>query len=134
MLENEMCYKKGRVSTRDFTVFKIAMSLSPNENSENFRNFCWVIRTQPSSLLKVFLLYDNRDPNISWLDPYNSFWLKLATFGVYFVELISSVTLIAFVVYETNGYAGHYRTLINQLLSFLYAAVSLHFKNPNCCA
>ena len=31
--------------------------------------------------------------------------------------------MLAFVVYETNGLAGHYRTLINQLLSYHYGAV-----------
>jgi hypothetical protein len=59
-----------------------------------------------------------------WVDPYDSIWLKIATIGVYFVELISSVILAAFVSYETSGNAGHYRTVINQLLSHLYASVS----------
>ena len=71
-----------------------------------------------------------RDPDTPWLDPYNHFWVKLATVGVYLVELMSSVILIAFVAYEKNGYAGHYRTLINQLLSVLYATVSNIYQEP----
>ena len=36
--------------------------------------------------------------------------------------------MIAFVVFETRGLAGHFRTLINQLLSFLYGAVCFEFN------
>ena len=36
--------------------------------------------------------------------------------------------MIAFVVFETRGLAGHFRTLINQLLSFLYGAVCVEFN------
>ena len=58
------------------------------------------------------------------LDPYNSIWLKLLTILVYFIEVIASIVMLAFVSYETQGLAGHYRTLINQLLSYLYGGVS----------
>ena len=58
------------------------------------------------------------------LDPYDSIWLKLLSILVYFIEVIASIVMLAFVSYETQGLAGHYRTLINQLLSYLYGAVS----------
>ena len=58
-----------------------------------------------------------------WEDPFDSIWLKLLTVIVYTVEIMSSTIMLAFVVYETNGLAGHYRTLINQLLSYHYGAV-----------
>ena len=58
-----------------------------------------------------------------WEDPFNSIWLKLLTVIVYAVEIMASIIMLAFVVYETNGLAGHYRTLINQLLSYHYGAV-----------
>ena len=58
------------------------------------------------------------------LDLYDSIWLKLITISVYIVEVIASMVMVAFVTFETQGYAGHYRTLINQLLSYLYGAVS----------
>ena len=57
-------------------------------------------------------------------DPYGSVWLKLITILVYVVEVIASMVMVAFVVFETQGLAGHYRTLINQLLSYLYGGVS----------
>ena len=62
--------------------------------------------------------------NIS-LDLYDSIWLKLITILVYIVEVIASTVMVAFVTFETQGYAGHYRTLINQLLSYLYGGVSI---------
>ena len=58
------------------------------------------------------------------LDPYGSVWLKLITILVYVVEVIASMVMVAFVAFETQGFAGHYRTLINQLLSYLYGGVS----------
>ena len=58
------------------------------------------------------------------LDPYDSIWLKLLTILVYFIEVVASIVMLAFVSYEAQGLAGHYRTLINQLLSYLYGGVS----------
>ena len=60
-----------------------------------------------------------------WKDPFDSLWLQLITLLVYSIELVDSVIMMAFVVYETKGLAGHYRTLINQLLSHLYGGVSI---------
>ena len=66
------------------------------------------------------------------LDPYDSIWLKLITILVYVVEVIASMVMVAFVSFETQGLAGHFRTLINQLLSYLYGGVSIqicHYLN-----
>ena len=43
---------------------------------------------------------------------------KLVLTFLYMIQLVGSVILLAFVAYESNGLASHYRTLINQLLSF----------------
>ena len=59
------------------------------------------------------------------LDPYDSIWLKLTTILVYCVEVLASIVMVAFVTFETQGFAGHYRTLINQLLSYLNGGVSI---------
>ena len=59
------------------------------------------------------------------LDPYDSIWLKLTTVLVYCVEVMASIVMVAFVAFETQGFAGHFRTLINQLLSYLYGGVSI---------
>ena len=56
-----------------------------------------------------------------WIDLYDSIWLKMLLFTivVYIIEILASVVMFAFVQYETSGLAGHYRTLINQLLSYI---------------
>ena len=59
-----------------------------------------------------------------WTDPYNLIPLKLLTIIVYLLELWAAAVMLIFVVYETKGLFGHYRTVINQLLSFGYGAVS----------
>ena len=59
-----------------------------------------------------------------WNDPYDSIWLKLATIIVFAIQVMFAGIMLAFVYYETNGLAGHYRTIINQLLSYLYGGVS----------
>ena len=61
--------------------------------------------------------------NEEWIDPFDSMGLKLLTIMIYIVELLASVIMLAFVSYETGGDAGHYRTVINQLLSYGYAGV-----------
>ena len=59
-----------------------------------------------------------------WTDSYNLIPLKLLTIIVYLLELWTATVMLIFVVYETKGLFGHYRTVINQLLSYGYGAVS----------
>ena len=60
-----------------------------------------------------------------WTDPYNSILLKLLTIITYLIEIWASTIMLIFVSHETQGLFGHYRTVINQLLSYAYAAVSM---------
>ena len=60
-----------------------------------------------------------------WNDPYNSIHLKLLTIIIYMIEIWASVVMLTFVSYEIKGLFGHYRTVINQLLSYAYVAVSM---------
>ncbi len=73
-----------------------------------------------SSLLTLFEPEEIEE----WTDPYNLISLKLLTIIVYLLELWAATVMLIFVVYETKGLFGHYRTVINQLLSFGYGAVS----------
>jgi hypothetical protein len=59
-------------------------------------------------------------------DPYDSIWLKIISVLSYFIGLITSAVMLAFISYE-NGHHGNFRTVINQLLSNLYAMVSKMF-------
>ena len=62
-----------------------------------------------------------------WLlqDPYDSVWLKIIAILSYFIGLINSTIMLAFINYE-NGHHGNFRTVINQLLSNLYIMVQLN--------
>ena len=66
--------------------------------------------------------------NNGWMDPYDSIWLKLLSVIIYAMEIFESIVMITFVNYENAGLFGHYRTLINQLLSHLYGGVSTFLK------
>ena len=59
--------------------------------------------------------------------PFDSIWLKMISVVVYTIEVMASMVMFMFVRYETQGLAGHYRTIINQFLSYLYGVVSLSF-------
>ena len=75
--------------------------------------------------------FENQTTNSEeWIDPYDSVWLKILTFFIYIVEVKAASIMITFVYYETSGYAGHYRTLINQLLSYFYGGVILRIVLP----
>ena len=56
-------------------------------------------------------------------DPYDSVWLKSIAILSYFIGLVTSAVMNAFVNYE-NEHHGNFRTVINQLLSNMYAMVS----------
>ena len=66
--------------------------------------------------------------NNDWIDPYDSIWLKLLSVILYAIEIFASLVMMTFVNYEGAGYFGHYRTLINQLLSHLYGGVSIFLR------
>ena len=72
----------------------------------------------------TFISFFEPDKIEVWDDPYNSIPLKLLTIVIYIIELWASIVMLIFVSYETKGLFGHYRTVINQLLSFGYGAVS----------
>ena len=56
-------------------------------------------------------------------DPYDSVWLKFVAILLYFICLLASALMLAFIKYE-NRYHGNFRTVINQLVSNLYFTVS----------
>ena len=56
-------------------------------------------------------------------DPYDSVWLKIMAILFYFIGILASVIMLAFINYEKQHH-GNFRSVINQLLSNLYAVVS----------
>ena len=82
-----------------------------------------------SNIMKNDLLFSfEPEVIVEWMDPYDLIILKLITVFIFIIEILASAILLTFVMYETSGYAGHYRTVINQLLSSTYAAVRYFFK------
>ena len=69
---------------------------------------------------------ENSEQHLLLQDPYDSIWLKIIAILSYFIGLITSAIMLAFINYE-NGHHGNFRTAINQLLSNLYAMVSKRF-------
>ena len=79
------------------------------------------------NLTRITLAFFELEVIEEWIDPFDSTTLRLLTVIVYIIDVLASIPLLYFVAYETGGCAGHFRTVINQLLSFLYAAVSMIF-------
>ena len=65
----------------------------------------------------------NLEEQLFLQDPYDSFWLKTIAILSYFIGLVTSAIMLEFIKYE-SVYHGNFRTVINQLLSNLYAMVS----------
>ena len=65
----------------------------------------------------------NLEEQLFLQDPYDSFWLKTIAILSYFIGLVTSAIMLEFIKYESRHH-GNFRTVINQLLSNLYAMVS----------
>ena len=77
------------------------------------------------NLTRITLAFFELEVIEEWIDPFDSTTLRLLTVIVYIIDILASIPLLYFVAYETGGSAGHFRTVINQLLSFLYGAVGM---------
>ena len=66
---------------------------------------------------------DHIEQQLLFQDPYDSVWLKIMAILSYFIGLFSSAIMRAFINYE-SGHHGNFRSVVNQLLSNLYAMVS----------
>ena len=73
--------------------------------------------------LNISLSNENLEQQLFLQDPFDSVWLKVIAILAYFISLLASAIMLAFISYE-NGHHGNFRTVINQLLSNLYAMVS----------
>ena len=75
----------------------------------------------------TFISFFEPDKIEVWDDQYNSIPLKLLTIVIYIIEIWASIVMLIFVSIETKGLFGHYRTVMNQLLSYVYGAVSIQY-------
>ena len=79
----------------------------------------------------ISLNVENSEQHLLLQDPYDSIWLKIIAFFSYFIGFIASSIMLAFINYE-KGHHGNFRTVINQLLTNLYAMVSYKGVFTNC--
>ena len=69
------------------------------------------------------VLDKNSEQQLMLQDPYDSVWLKVIGVLSYLIDLFTSAIMLKFIIYEVEQH-GNFRTVINQLLSNLYAMVS----------
>ena len=54
--------------------------------------------------IESIMYQSGKDLNLKkWADPYDSDLLKFVTVLIYFVNVLASVVMVAFVIYETRG-------------------------------
>ena len=82
-----------------------------------------VIRNSTNGL-KIVDFVKEADIESQFANRYDSIPLKILTSFFYIIEVIAAMIMFSFVKYESSGAAGHYRTVINQLLASAYGGVS----------
>ena len=85
-----------------------------------------MVNLNGSKIIEEFLTCEFEMIFKQWNDPFDSIWLKIVAILTYAVEIFASLIMLAFVDQETKGLFGHYRTLINQLLSYLYGGAAVY--------
>lgn len=80
--------------------------------------------TDSTGELKVVDFVFESDTEIHYTNPYDSITLKILTSFIYSIEVMAAMIMFSFVSYERSGAAGYYRTVVNQLLAWLYGGVS----------
>ena len=79
----------------------------------------------------ISMNHKNLEQEPLFQDPFDSVWLKVIGIFSYLIDLFTSTIMLAFINYE-NGHHGNFRTVINQLLTNLYAMVSYKGVFTNC--
>ena len=82
-----------------------------------------VIRNSTGGLKVVDFVIDSAIES-HYTNPYDSIILKILTSFIYSIEVMAAMIMFSFVSYERSGAAGYYRTVVNQLLAWLYGGVS----------
>jgi hypothetical protein len=78
----------------------------------------------------ISMNHKNLEQELLLQDPYDSVWLTVIGILSYLIDLVTSAIMLAFINYEKDH--GNFRTVINQLLSNLYAMVSYN-STPSPC-
>ena len=85
-----------------------------------------LFKIQVNSSIENGLFATDKEPNF-FPDTKTPLWLKLSGLVSYLICWPEIFVVLAFVYYETQGFAGSFRTVINQHVSWIYLVVSLLF-------
>ena len=60
----------------------------------------------------------------SFIEPYDELWKKILGTLMYVIQIFCGLVILTLIRYEREGYAGSFRTALNQLTSWKYLIVS----------
>ena len=83
-----------------------------------------VIKSSTEGMEVVDFLRDTDSESQFTNGRYDSIPLKIMASFFYIIEVMAAMIMFSFVYYERSGAVGSYRTVINQLLAYVYGAVS----------
>ena len=83
-----------------------------------------VLDFQNQSFKEVLVTFE--EPNF-FDDPWDSLALRILATIIWTISFLASCIVFLFVIYETQGYAASFRTVINQLVTWCYFYVSTTF-------
>ena len=66
----------------------------------------------------------NVDSNNLFKEPYEELWKKVLGTTFYLLQIVMGLIPFTLVIFERQGYGGHFRTVLNQLTSLKYMIVS----------
>ena len=64
------------------------------------------------------------EPN-PFVEPYEELWKKVLGTIMYIIQILCGIVILTLIKYEREGYAGSFRTALNQLTSWKYLIVSI---------
>lgn len=90
--------------------------------------FATLFLTKFNSTIHEEIFIFDEEPNI-FPDADAPRWMKVLGILIYLLNFPAIMVILAFVHFETQGFAGHFRTIINQLVSCINMLVSYIFFN-----
>ena len=92
----------------------------------NYSNFIQFEIDWASSQENYFM--DEKD---AFAAVYDNLYLKLSFVFSYILVIICGLLLVFVIWFERSGQAGHFRTMVNQLTTFMFDQVRLRFYSAN---
>ena len=103
--------------------FKVKLGISHVNIEETISNLSFISMDNFEYKTKTFQQSNDCNQN-QFADPFKEMWKKLFATGAYIVLIFGGFVMLNFVKYEFQGQAAHYRTVLNQLNSWIFLIVS----------